>query len=165
MTVVQRSVVISAQPDDVFALLTDTTRFGEWVFGFAGLIEGPETIGADTTFRWRMKGHGLTLKPRDAIVAFDAPHSYTEEVRVPGLVRGTLTKTVVPQKRRTQLVWRLEYRVIGGPVGLVADKVLAGRVVRRAVEHCLAGAKRVLETPKQAVPSTRGGYRRQTAVR
>jgi uncharacterized protein YndB with AHSA1/START domain len=165
MAVVQRSVVISAQPADVFALMTDTTRFEEWVFGFAGLLEGPETIGADAAYRWRMKGHRLTIRPRSKIIAFDAPRTYTEEVRIPGLVRGTLTKTAVQQKRRTQLVWRLEYRVIGGPAGIVVDKLLAGRVVRRAVEYSLNGAKRVLETPKQAARSTRGGYRRQTAIR
>ena len=162
---IQRSVVINAPVEEVFDLLTDTTRYGDWVFGFAGLDEGPARLAEGDRFRWRMKGHGLTLKPRSTVTALEAPHRYQEEIRIPGLLRATLTKRVVSQKRRTQLSWTLNYRVAGGPLGVAADWLMAHRVATRAVEYSLRGAKRVLETPKRAPAVKPGGYRRQTAVR
>ena len=160
---IKRSVMIDAPIDEVFALITDTQRFGDWVFGFAGLEEGPNTLGEDATFRWKMKGHGMTLKPRSQITSFNPPDGYTEEIRIPGLLRATLTKTLTQQKRRTQMAWVLDYRVVGGPFGVAADWLVAHRVAARAVQRSLEQAKRVLEKTNQ--PARSGGYRRQTAVR
>ena len=159
---IKRTVMIDAPAAEVFALMTDTRRFGEWVFGFAGLDSGPDTLGADASFRWQMKGHGLTLRPRCRIIGFDAPDGYEEEIRIPGVLRATLTKAVIQQKRRTQLSWVLDYRIVGGPFGVAVDWLLAHRVAERAVQRSLEGAKRVLETTRQPA---RGGYRRQPAVR
>ena len=39
---VKRSVMIDAPVEEVFALMTDTERFGDWVFGFTELTEGPQ---------------------------------------------------------------------------------------------------------------------------
>ena len=164
MGLVQRSVMIDAPVDKVFGLMTDTTRFGEWVFGFAGLDEGPTKLTQDTKFRWRMRGHGLTLKPRSTVTIFDAPGGYEEEIRIPGILRARLEKKVMAEKRRTRLSWSLEYRLIGGPLGAALDWALARRVAERAVQHSLNRAKKVLEAQKQPT-ATRGGYRRQTAVR
>lgn len=161
---IRRSVVIEAPADEVFGLMTDTRRFGDWIFGFVGLDDGPEKLSDGATFRWRMKGHGLTLKPRCEIVEFDAPSGYEEEIRIAGVVRGTLSARVVPQKRRTLLSCAFDYRVVGGPLGVAIDWLVAHRVAERAVQRSLEGAKRVLETPK-ATATQRGGYRRQTAVR
>jgi uncharacterized protein YndB with AHSA1/START domain len=159
---IKRSVMIDSPVEEVFRLMTDTTRFGDWVFGFSELTEGPSTIDANTSFRWKMKGHGLTLKPRSKIVSFDAPQRYEEEIRIPGILRGTLTKTVTQQKRRTQLSWVLDYRVVGGPLGVAADWLVAHRVAERAVQRSLEKARHLLETKRQPA---RGGYRRQPAVR
>jgi hypothetical protein len=112
-----------------------------------------------------MKGHGLTLNPRSEVIELSAPRRYREEIRIGRLLRATLTKTVTPQKRRTQLSWTLNYRVVGGPFGVALDWLMAHRVAARAVEHSLRGAKRVLETSKATATTPRGGYRRQTAVR
>lgn len=160
---VQRSVVINAPAEEVFNLLVDTTRYEQWVFGFAGLDEGPAKLAQGDTFRWRMKGHGLTLKQRSTVTDLEPPRRYQEELR--GVVRATLTKTVVPQKRRTQLSWTFNYRVPGGPLGVALDWLLVQRVARRMVEYSLRDAKRVLEGTKKAATAPRGGYRRQTAVR
>ena len=164
MGLVQRSVMIDAPVEQVFGLMTDTTRFGEWVFGFAGLDEGPQTLAADSRFRWKMKGHGLTLKPRSTVTAFDAPGGYEEEIRIPGILRARLSKKVVAEKRRTRLSWSLEYRLIGGPLGVAVDWAVARRVAERAVQRSMTNAKTVLEAQKRPT-AQRGGYRRQTAVR
>jgi hypothetical protein len=161
---IQRSVVINASAEDVFALMTDTGRYGEWVYHFAGLDEGPETLAEGDTFRWRVRLARLTLKPRSTVEQLDPPGLYIEEIRVGRLVRATLTKTVVRQKRRSQLGWTLNYRVIGGPLGVAADWLIGHRLADRAVRESLQGAKRVLETPKKAAPRP-GARRRQTAVR
>lgn len=162
---IQRSVVIAAPAEEVFDLITDTGRYGEWVFGFAGLDAGPAKLREGDTFRWRMQGHGLTLKPRSKVLLCEPPQRYQEEIHIPGLVRATLTKTVVRQKRRTQLNWTLNYRVLGGPLGVVGDWLVAHRVAGRAVEHSLQGAKRVLERRAKATTARQGTYRRQTAAR
>ena len=153
---VDRELIRGLAPHGVYAVCALQQALAE-----AGL--DPAQLGDGATFRWRMKGHGLTLKPRCEIVEFDAPAGYEEEVRVPGLVRATLSKQVIAQKRRTQLSWSLDYRVVGGPLGVVVDWLIAHRVAERAVQNSLDGAKRVLETRKQPA-TTRGGYRRQTAV-
>ena len=165
MGLVQRSVVIEAPVEQVFDLMTDTTRFGEWVFGFAGLDEGPETLAAGSQFRWKMKGHGLTLKPRSTVTDFAAPSGYEEEIRIPGILHARLSKKVLAEKRRTRLSWSLEYRLIGGPLGVAIDWALARRVAERAVQRSMTSAKTVLEAQKRPTTTQRGGYRRQTAVR
>lgn len=158
---IQRSVVINTAPGEVFDLLADTGRFGEWVAGFAGLDEGPARLAQGATFRWRLRVLKIPIRVRDTVIAFDPPRQYEEEIRA--IVRATLTKTVVPQKRRTQLSWTLDYRVPGGPLGRPLDWLLVRRLADRAVEQSLHGAKRVLEAQKKpAAPRRR---RRQTAVR
>lgn len=158
-----RSVMVDASQGEVFALLAAPKRFGEWVAGFAGLDDGPERLGDGAAFRWRVKLYGVTLKPRSTIVAFDEPRSYEETIRLPGIVRATLTKVATQEKRRTQLRWVLDYRFAGGPLGVALDWALGHRLIARAVERSLANAKRVLEAPKQA--PDRSLFRRQTAVR
>jgi uncharacterized membrane protein len=162
---IQRTVVINAPAEDVFALMADTGRYGEWVYHFAGLDEGPEILAEGDTFRWRVRLARLTLRPRSTVAQFDPPGLYIEEIRVGRLVRATLTKTVVRQKRRSQLGWTLNYRVIGGPLGVAADWLIGHRLAERAVRESLQGAKRVLETPRKAAATRPGARRRQTAVR
>lgn len=162
---IQRSVVINAPAEDVFALMADTGRYGEWVYNFAGLDEEPKTLAKDETFHWRVHYSRLTVKPRSKVVQFDAPDRYEEEIRIGKLIRGTLTKTVVRQKRRSQLNWTLNYQVLGGPFGVVLDWLLGQRFAERAVERSLQEAKRLLEEPKKAATTRSGGYRRKTAVR
>lgn len=165
MGYVQRSVIVNAPAEEVFDLMIDTGRYGEWVFGFAGLDDVPAVLRQGDTFRWQMKGHGLTLRPRNKVTALEAPYRFEEEIRVPGLVRATLSKTVTRQKRRTQLSWTLSYQVTGGPLGVVADWLMAHRVARRAMEHSLNGAKRVLEAPARTAATRQRGQRRQAAAR
>ena len=160
---VQRSVVINAPAEEVFALLTDTGRYGEWVPGWAGLDEGPATVGEGDSLRWRLYGHRLTFTFRSTITEVEAPRRLREEIRS-RLVRATLTKTVVPQKRRTQLSWTFNYRVPGGPFGVVADWMMGHRVAERLIERSLRNAKQVLESTKRA-PAAPRGYQRQTAGR
>jgi uncharacterized protein YndB with AHSA1/START domain len=159
---IQRSVVINAAPEEVFALLADTGRFGEWVAGFVRLDEGPATLTEDATFRWRMRVLKIPVRVRDTVTEFEPPRQYTEEIRA--IIRATLTKTVVPQKRRTQLSWTLDYRLPGGPLGRPLDWLLVHRLAGRAVEQSLQGAKRVLEAQKKPAASRRR-RKRQTAVR
>lgn len=162
---VQRSVVINAPAEEVFALMADTRRFDRWVYGFKGLDEGPETLSKGASFRWRVRCYGLTCKVASTVTRFDPPDGYAEEIRVSGLLRATMTKTIVRQKRRTQLSWSLTYRVVGGPLGVVADWLLGHRFANRAVTASLRGAKQLLETPKKAAPARQGSPRRQTAAR
>ena len=160
---VQRSVVINAPAEEVFRLMTEASRYGEWVPGWAGLDEGPATVSEGDTLRWRLYGHRLTFRFRSTIAEVDPPRRLREEIRS-RIVRGTVTKTVVQQKRRAQLSWTFNYRVPGGPFGVVVDWVIAHRVASRLVERSLSNAKQVLETPKKATTTARS-YRRQTAVR
>lgn len=162
---VQRSVVINAPAEEVFALMADSRRFDRWVYGFKGLDEGPETLSKGESFRWRVRCYGVTCKAASTVTRFDPPNSYTEEIRVRGLLRATLTKTIVRQKRRTQLSWSLNYRIVGGPAGVAADWLLGQRFANRAVTESLREAKELLETPKKTAPARRGNPRRQAAAR
>ncbi len=164
MGFIEHGVMIDASVEKVFGLLCDTTRFDRWVFGYAGLLEGPEKLTENAQFRWRMKGHGLTLKPRSKIIEFTAPTGYTEEIRIPGIVRGQMKKMVIAEKRRTRLKWSFEYRLIGGPIGTAIDWAIAHRVIERAIYQSLQQAKATLEAEKRPA-NAQGIYRRQTAVR
>lgn len=144
---IQRSVVIHAPPREVYELLLDTSRFEEWVAGFAGLIDGPERVTDGSTYTWRFNRWRLRLRPRSTITALE-PEQRIEE-RVGGVIRGTLVKSLRPQKRRTELHWEFDYRLPAGPVGNLADWLVARRIARRAMEDSLRGAKRVLEAQRK----------------
>lgn len=161
MAHVERSVVIHAPPEQVYDLLLDTTRFGEWVAGYGGLIEGPEQATTGATYRWRFRRWQLRIRPRSTVSEIET--SRRVEERLAGVVRGTLIKTLIPQKRRTQLRWEFDYRLPAGPLGTVADWLVARRVARWAVEESLRGAKRVLEAPRSG--AARGTAKRRAGPR
>lgn len=164
MAQIQRSVMIDAPAERVFALLCDTNRFSDWVAGFGGLITGPDTLTAESSFRWRLNVLRLTFRPRSTITTFSAPESYKEAITIPGVLRGTLVKTAITEKRRVRLTWVLEYRLTGGPLGVAADWALAQRLAERNMQQSLAQAKTLLEAEKRA-GAARGSHRRQPGVR
>lgn len=161
MVVLERSVVIHATPDQVYELLIDTSRYGDWVAGYGGLVDGPERVTAGSVYSWRFRRWRLRLRPRCTVTEIETARRIEE--RVAGLVRGTLVKTLVPQKRRTELHWELDYRLPAGPLGKAVDILIARRVARWAVEESLRGAKRVLEAPRKTAARDRA--RRRSAAR
>lgn len=161
MAFLERSVVIHAPPDQVYELLLDTSRYGEWVAGYGGLIDGPDRVDAGVVYTWRFRRWRLRLRPRCTVTGLEPARRIEEQVA--GLVRGHLVKTLVPQKRRTELHWEFDYRLPAGPLGSAVDFLIARRVARWAMEESLRGAKRVLEAPRKNAARDRA--RRRSATR
>lgn len=140
MQPVRHAVEIDRSPDDVFAFVTDATRWPEWQEGVRSVVfesEGGMEVGAVLLTRRRLGPRKLTIGLQ--VVALDAPRAY--ELRgLTGLVRasrGSLES--LDGGSRTRLTAEVEFDGHG------IARLLVPLVIRRQASGQLQRSQRTLK--------------------
>jgi ribosome-associated toxin RatA of RatAB toxin-antitoxin module len=121
------SIEISRNPDDVFAYLTDLSRFTEWqdaVVSARPLEDGPMRVGSKATMTRRMGKREQTMTTE--LTEWSPPRSYAFH-GIDGPIRAIGKGTLEPvgDGQRTRFTFALDFE--GHGIG----KVLIPLVVRR----------------------------------
>jgi len=129
---VSDSGVVAAQPEAVWELLCDTTRYAEWVAGTAAVTrtDGPARQGS--TYEevnpilgpWKARTHWQ-------VVEFEPPHRQVHvSTDVPLSKRFEVVMELEPDERGTRFTLTLHGAPALGPVGALADRLMRSTVER-----------------------------------
>jgi carbon monoxide dehydrogenase subunit G len=152
---VTASAIVAASPEDVFALLSDTARYSEWVTGTDAVTrtDGPAAEGSTydeinpVLGPWEAKTHWR-------VVEHDAPRRTRHETGdIPLSSHFQVVREVAPEGDASRVAMTLRGEPALGPVGAVFARLMQGQVKRdnrRSVEAFAELATRELGAQARA---------------
>jgi carbon monoxide dehydrogenase subunit G len=152
---VTASAIVAASPEDVFALLSDTARYSEWVTGTDAVTrtDGPAVEGSTydeinpVLGPWKAKTHWR-------VVEHEAPRRTRHETGdIPLSSHFQVVMEVAPEGDASRVAMTLRGEPALGPVGAVFARLMQGQVKRdnrRSVEAFAELATRELGAQARA---------------
>jgi carbon monoxide dehydrogenase subunit G len=150
MSEVTMSIDIKAPPEDVWAVVMDPHRFGEWVTIHRKLHEhdhGPPFAGMK--MRQSMAIRGATFKVKWELAECQVPTLAHWKGRGPARSHAETEYRLTAIDGGTRFDYRNSFAAPMGPLGAAASKVLVGGVPEREARASLAALKRLLERTGQ----------------
>jgi carbon monoxide dehydrogenase subunit G len=146
MSEVTATTQIAATPADVWKLVMDPHRLGEWVTIHRSLIEadeGPPRVG----YRMRQQIHmrGVTLDVRWKLVECRADELAVWDGRGPARARARTEYVLTEDSNGTRFDYRNEFRPPLGPVGALVSRALVGGMPEREAKRTLQQLRSRLE--------------------
>ncbi len=142
---VERSVDIAAVPEDVYDLIADPGRLGEWVTIHQyvdGAAPGELVEGSKMTQCLRLAGRNFKVKW--TVVESDRPHRLVWEGRGPVRSKAKVVNELTPTEKGTRFSYANEFSLPGGPLGSMAGPVVR-RVTAGELDATLQKLKALLE--------------------
>jgi carbon monoxide dehydrogenase subunit G len=140
---VETTLKLGAPPEEVFDLLMDPHRLGEWVTAHrsvSGVPDGELKMGS--TFKQRLRLARVEFEVEWKVVRLERPSLAEWQGRGP---RGTEARVVYrlePEGEGTDFHYLNELKLPGGPAGIAAGK-LASKPAEQAMKHSLKTLKKI----------------------
>jgi carbon monoxide dehydrogenase subunit G len=140
MATIERSVVVKAPPEQVFAFLADHANDPQWL---PGLVDSRNFSGEGTDYQWELtyKMAGVSFNISGHVLEHDPPRRHVVETR--GSIVTTWAWTLEPEGNGTRLLLQLDYTVPVAALGKLAEKLLLGQNEKLANEGA-ANLQRIL---------------------
>jgi uncharacterized protein YndB with AHSA1/START domain len=150
MSVVEASIQIAAPPAEVWKLIMDPSRLGEWVTIHRRLVhadEGPARVGYTMDQQIHMRG--VSLEVHWMLVECRPGERAVWEGRGPARSHAHSEYILSEQDGGTRFDYRNEFRPPLGPVGALVSRALVGgmpeREAMRTLERLRARLEQVTE--------------------
>jgi carbon monoxide dehydrogenase subunit G len=135
---VERSIDLDAPREDVYRLLMDASRLGEWVTIHERFEDAPHELsqGAQMTQRLKVAGQRFTVRWR--VTEDDRPARVKWEGRGPARTTARVVYDLEERDGGTRFSYVNEYQLPGGAAGRMAGRAVsaaAGREVERSLER------------------------------
>jgi uncharacterized membrane protein len=146
MSRVERQIEIARPPSEVYDLLMDPDRLGEWVSihrAVRDVSERPLRQGA--TLRQTLHLGGTDFDVEWTIVEADAPRRVRWEGKGPARSKAVAEYDLAAKEGGTSFSYANEFKLPGGPLGAVAARMVSG-ASERETERTLENLKRLLES-------------------
>jgi carbon monoxide dehydrogenase subunit G len=154
MTAVEVSTLIHATPAEVWAVVMDPERLGEWVTIHRRVSDasvGPARKG--TSMVQTINLRGANVKVRWVLVECEFARRAVWEGRGPALSVAHTEYLLAEHDEGTRFHYTNDFRVPFGPLGAVASRALVGGVPEREARSSLRRLKALLE--RQATQPSR----------
>lgn len=145
MTVVRTAIEIAAPPEQVWEVLMDPRRLGDWVTIHRELRDAPARLQRGSTFAQTLNLRGAHLHVEWTVVDLDPPRRAVWEGRGPVHSRASIVYELSPAPTGTRFDYANEFKTPGGPLGAVAGRVLVGGLSEREAQRSLERLKALLE--------------------
>jgi len=140
MATVERSIVVKAPLERIFAFLADHANDPQWLPGMVG-SRNFTGEGTDYRWEWTFKMAGISFDGTGQVLEYDPPGRYA--VKTQGGVVSTWAWTLEPEAEGTRLSLRMEYAIPGAALGKLAEKLLL-KQNEKAADEGLANLQRIL---------------------
>jgi len=146
MSLVTASIHIAAPPADVWEMVMDPTRLGEWVTIHRALLhadDGTPRVGYTMDQRVHMRGASLDVHWK--LAECEPGKLAVWEGRGPARSRARSEYVLRAQEGGTWFDYRNEFRPPLGPVGAIVSRALVGGMPRREAMRTLERLRARLE--------------------
>ncbi len=139
-------IELAATPEEVWAVVMDVDRLGEWVSIHRKLgkhSDGPPRVGSymEQTLALR----GAPFKVSWELVRCDAPHRAEWAGKGPARSKAETGYRLEAIDGGTRFHYRNEFKAPMGPLGAVASKALVGGLPEKEAHASLANLKKLLD--------------------
>lgn len=141
---IERRVDLSVSPDEVYRLLMDPDRLGEWVTIHAGFETAPQRLEQGSEMVQRLKVAGQRFRVRWKVTHDDPPSMVVWEGKGPARTTARVVYDIEDQSGTTRFSYSNEYHLPGGAAGRIAGRAVSA-AASREVERSLDRLKRLLE--------------------
>ncbi len=126
---VRAETELLASPDEVWEIVMDPRRLGEWVTTHDGL-EGdvPDLLEQGSKFKQRLKIGGPTFTATWHVVECDPPHHVRWEGEGPGGSSAHVEYKLEAIAEKTRFTYANRFELPGGPLGRLAGRAVGERV-------------------------------------
>lgn len=147
MSEVRTEIDIAAAPEDVWAVIMDPQRYGDWVTIHRRLEHIDDgALRPGFAVEQTLALRGAPFKVSWELAEVDPPHSARWEGRGPGGSRATTSYLLVPGPGPgTRFEYANDFKAPGGFVGAAASRALVGGISRREADRSLGRLKALLE--------------------
>lgn len=147
MTHVQCVTEITVPPEQVWEIVMDPRRLGDWVTIHRDLGDVPARLECGSTFEQTLNIRGAHLHVAWTVVDLDPPHRAVWEGRGPAHSRASIVYELQPLGAAgTRFGYTNEFKPPGGPLGAVAGRVLVGGLSQREAQRSLERLKQLAES-------------------
>lgn len=145
MSVVEKSIVIRAPVEEVFAINEDPRRVMEFVPGILRVSDysyTPKRVGDIARITYSVLG----LRFPSKVTVLEWAKNERMVTKMEGALKGTLTFSFTHVEGFTRVVWRVDYSMRGGILGQAANILLVQRMNEKNVERSLENLKLICES-------------------
>lgn len=135
---------LDASPEEVWDVVMDPHRLGEWVTTHDGLEgEPPEELAQGSEFKQRLKVGGPAFTVTWEVVEADRPKHVRWEGSGPGGSKAHVEYALAPadDDGGTHFAYANTFELPGGAVGRLAGRAVGERVAKREAERTLHNLK------------------------
>ena len=126
MAEIKQSIDIDAPPEQVWAVLSDVERVGEWVAEHQGFPDGaPAELRTGVEYRQTVKAAGQDVDLTWTVVEHEAPTRLAFEGAGPAGASATLRYALAPSGGGTRMDYATSFDLPGGALGSIVGKVAA----------------------------------------
>jgi len=140
MSEVVTNIDIAAPPEDVWDVVMDPDRFGDWVTIHRRLISH-----TDKAMEQVLCIHHVNFHVKWELTSDDGPRHAEWKGRGPARSKAETEYTLTPIDGGTHFEYRLEFKAPLGPLGAVASRALVGGVPEREANASLQRLKKLVE--------------------
>ncbi len=142
----RKKFFIEARVENVWQLMSDPDRLPEWNGAFDRIENASgrlDEIG--TTYTQVSKLAGIDLKGDWEITAVDPMHSRQFTGKPPGFSWCNGSDSFEPKDSGTDYTIEMDYGLLGGPIGAVADRLYGRSLLERIIERNIERLRLILE--------------------
>lgn len=147
MSLVTASVHINAPPEEVWRVVMDPKRLGDWVTIHRTLMradDGPPRVGF--TMDQRLHLRGVNLEVHWTLVQCKPDELAVWEGRGPARSRAHTEYLLSREDSGTRFDYRNEFRSPLGPIGALVSRALVGGIPQREANRTLARLRSHIES-------------------
>jgi len=141
---VEREIDLAASPEQVYEMLMDPSRLGDWVTIHERFEDAPETLEQGTRMTQTLKVAGQRFTVNWKVTQADRPSKVTWEGKGPAGTSARVVYDLDEQDDGTHFTYLNEYELPGGAAGRIAGRAVSA-AAGREVERSLGRLKKKLE--------------------
>jgi carbon monoxide dehydrogenase subunit G len=136
---VEKAIDIAASPEDVYAVVMDPDRLGDWVLIHERLVDGPgRELERGDELEQQLKVAGQRFRVRWTVTRADRPRQVEWEGVGPMRTKARVAYGLEPSGGGTRFSYLNEYELPGGAAGRLAGRAIsaaAGRESQRTLDR------------------------------
>lgn len=141
---VEREIEIAAEPEAVYAVLTDPHRLADWVTIHEGLEGAPDTLRKGSTLTQTLKLAGRSFTVRWKVVENERAERVVWEGQGPVRSKAKVIYELSSNGDGTHFTYTNEYHLPGGVLGKMAGPAVR-RVTAGELDRSLKQLKAIVE--------------------